>query len=117
MAKRVGIARALALEPALIFYDEPTSGLDPHLAQQIQDLIAQAHVHGQQSGDREQRRTTILVTHDKDLLFRLQPRVVMLYDGRIAFDGDYESFRRSDSPVIRPYFDLMPGLHQRVRNE
>jgi phospholipid/cholesterol/gamma-HCH transport system ATP-binding protein len=114
MAKRVGIARALALEPALIFYDEPTSGLDPELAQQIQDLIAQAHIHGQSA---EQRRTTLLVTHDKDLLFRLRPRVVMLHDGRIAFDGDYEAFRQSESPVIRPYFDLMPGLHQRVRSQ
>jgi phospholipid/cholesterol/gamma-HCH transport system ATP-binding protein len=112
MAKRVGIARALALEPALIFYDEPTSGLDPHLAQQIQDLINRVHVRGQ---DGVPRRTTILVTHDKDLLYRLQPRVVMLHEGRVGFDGSYESFRRSESAVIRPYFDLMPELHQRVR--
>jgi phospholipid/cholesterol/gamma-HCH transport system ATP-binding protein len=112
MAKRVGIARALALEPALIFYDEPTSGLDPHLAQQIQDLIAAAHARGQTGG---QSRTTVLVTHDKDLLFRLCPRVVMLHEGVVSFDGDYEAFRQSDSPVVRPYFELMPGLHQRVR--
>jgi phospholipid/cholesterol/gamma-HCH transport system ATP-binding protein len=107
MAKRVGIARALAPEPVLIFYDEPTSGLDPHLAHQIQDLIATAHASS--------HRTTVLITHDKDLLFRLRPRVVMLDGGRVSFDGTYDAFRQSDSPVVRPYFELMPGLHQRTR--
>lgn len=111
MAKRVGIARALALEPVLIFYDEPTSGLDPHLAHQIQDLIGTAHAQPQGCG----YRTTVLVTHDKDLLFRLRPRVIMLDGGRISFDGTYDAFRESQSPVVRPYFELMPGLHQRIR--
>lgn len=113
MAKRVGIARALALEPRLIFYDEPTSGLDPQLARQIQDVIADAHARPLAGGG---RRTTVMITHDKDLLYRLGPRVIMLDGGRVSFDGAYEEFRRSDSPVIRPYLELMPGLHQRVRS-
>jgi phospholipid/cholesterol/gamma-HCH transport system ATP-binding protein len=111
MAKRVGIARALALEPATIFYDEPTSGLDPNLAHQIQDLIADAHARPPRGSA---QRTSVIVTHDKDLLHRLRPRVVMLDGGRVSFDGGYDAFRRSDSPVIRPYFELMPGLHQRA---
>jgi phospholipid/cholesterol/gamma-HCH transport system ATP-binding protein len=110
MAKRVGIARALALEPALIFYDEPTSGLDPSLAHQIHDLIATAHARPGAGG----RRTSVIVTHDKDLLYRLRPRVVMLDGGRVSFDGTYDDFWRSDSPVVRPYFELMPGLHRRT---
>jgi len=110
MAKRVGIARALALEPALMFYDEPTSGLDPNLAHQIQDLIATMH----HSDVNDERRTTLLVTHDKDLLYRLQPRIVMLADGRVSFDGPYAAFRECDSPIVRPYFELMPGLHHRT---
>jgi phospholipid/cholesterol/gamma-HCH transport system ATP-binding protein len=57
----------------------------------------------------------VLVTHDKDLLYRLRPRVIMLHDGYVAFDGTYDSFQNSDLPVIRPYFELMPGLHQRCR--
>jgi phospholipid/cholesterol/gamma-HCH transport system ATP-binding protein len=111
MAKRVGIARALALDPALIFYDEPTSGLDPHLAHQIQDLIMEAHSRPRAG----EPRTSVLVTHDKDLLYRLRPRVIMLHDGKVAFDGTYAGFQASDLPVIRPYFELMPGLHQRCR--
>jgi phospholipid/cholesterol/gamma-HCH transport system ATP-binding protein len=109
MAKRVAIARALALKPLLIFYDEPTTGLDPHYAELIQDLIFQTH----QKEVGEVRRTSLIITHDKDLLRRLRPRVVMLHDGVVFFDGTYESFQQSDSPVIRPYFDAMPGLQKR----
>ncbi|MGA3065434.1 MAG: ATP-binding cassette domain-containing protein [Tepidisphaeraceae bacterium] len=109
MAKRVAIARALALKPLLIFYDEPTTGLDPHYAELIQDLIFQTH----QKEVGGVRRTSLIITHDKDLLRRLRPRVVMLHDGVVFFDGTYESFQQSDSPVIRPYFDAMPGLQKR----
>jgi len=111
MAKRVGIARALALDPLLIFYDEPTSGLDPNLAHQIQDLIAEAHLRNRDGTP----STTVMITHDKELLYRLSPRVVMLHGGVVAFDGPYDAFRQADSPIVRPYLELMPGLHQRTR--
>jgi phospholipid/cholesterol/gamma-HCH transport system ATP-binding protein len=111
MAKRVAIARALALDPVLLLYDEPTTGLDPQVAQKIQDLIGSVHRGKTASGF---ARTTLIITHDKDLLFRLRPRVIMLDAGRIIFDGTYEDFGRSDSAAIRPYFDLMPKLQQRV---
>jgi phospholipid/cholesterol/gamma-HCH transport system ATP-binding protein len=58
-------------------------------------------------------RTTVIITHDKDLLCRLRPRVVMLHEGKVSFDGSFEAFQASDSPIIRPYFELMPMLHQR----
>ena len=111
MAKRVAIARALALDPLLLLYDEPTTGLDPHLAEQIQDLIAANHrcPHGDGSP-----RTTVVVTHDKDLLHRLRPRVVMLAEGRVFFDGDYPAFQKSDAPEIRPYLERMDSLHRRT---
>ena len=112
MAKRVAIARALAVDPILVFYDEPTTGLDPQVAEKIQDLIGSAHRGKTASGF---SRTTLIITHDKELLFRLQPRVVMLDAGKIVFDGTYEDFGRSDSPAIRPYFNLMPQLQQHVR--
>jgi phospholipid/cholesterol/gamma-HCH transport system ATP-binding protein len=57
--------------------------------------------------------TTIIVTHDKDLLQRLHPRTVMLHEGRVYFDGTFEAFQASNSPIIRPYFDLMPALQLR----
>lgn len=111
MAKRVAIARGLVVDPILVFYDEPTTGLDPQVAEKIQDLIGSVHRGKTAAGF---SRTTLIITHDKDLLFRLQPRVVMLDAGRIIFDGTYEEFGRSDSPAIRPYFDVMPTLQQRV---
>lgn len=109
MAKRVGIARALALNPILIFYDEPTSGLDPYLSQQIQSLIAEAHSKIPAPGT---IRTSVLITHDRDLLHRLEPRVIMLHEGAVVFDGSYAAFAGSDLAVIRPHFEMMPVLHQ-----
>jgi phospholipid/cholesterol/gamma-HCH transport system ATP-binding protein len=111
MAKRVAIARALAKDPTLLFYDEPTTGLDPLVAEQIQHLIKSTHSSKTPSGF---PRITVLVTHDKDLLYRLQPRIIMLHGEHIVFDGTYGDFQNSDSPIIRPYFDLMPRLHSRI---
>ena len=111
MAKRVAIARALALDPIQVFFDEPTTGLDPQVSEKIQDLIGSVHRGKTASGA---ARTSLIITHDKEMLFRLQPRVVMLDAGRIVFDGTYADFGRSDSPAIRPYFDLMPELQQRA---
>jgi phospholipid/cholesterol/gamma-HCH transport system ATP-binding protein len=100
MAKRVAIAAALALDPVLIFYDEPTTGLDPGLALQIQDLVENVHHREPASGA---NRTTVIISHDKQLLERLAPRVVMLEAGKIIFDGPYCDFAASDSPIIQPY--------------
>lgn len=107
MAKRVAIARAIAMEPDIIFYDEPTSGLDPRLASQIHDLIQKTHHATAPDGE---ARTSLIITHDKDFLARVQPRVIMLHDRRVHFDGSYEDFAASDSEVVRPYFELMPAL-------
>jgi phospholipid/cholesterol/gamma-HCH transport system ATP-binding protein len=111
MAKRLAVARALAMEPAVMFYDEPTTGLDPTSASQIQDLILATHLGRTEGGA---IRTTLIVTHDKDLLNRLQPRTVMLDQGRVAFDGPFAAFKASAELAVRPYFDLMPVLNQRA---
>lgn len=111
MAKRVGIARALAMDPILLLYDEPTTGLDPLVAEEIQNLIESTHHRKTPSGI---PRTSVLITHDKEMLYRLQPRIIMLSDEHIIFDGTYSDFRNSGAPYIRPYFDLMPQLHSRA---
>jgi phospholipid/cholesterol/gamma-HCH transport system ATP-binding protein len=110
MAKRLAVARALAMDPVVMFYDEPTTGLDPTSSAQIHDLIHATHTARDRPG---LMRTTFIITHDKDLLQRMQPRTVMLHEGRVFFDGSFEDFRISPSEVIRPYFDLMPLLDQR----
>lgn len=111
MAKRLAVARAIAMNPTVMFYDEPTTGLDPTSSAQIHDLIYDMHV-AQDTGDRN--RTTVIITHDKDLLKRLRPRTVMLHEGRIYFNGPFEQFEQgADAAIIRPYFELMPALHQR----
>lgn len=110
MAKRLAVARALAMDPVVLFYDEPTTGLDPISSAQIHDLIFATHNHILTGGV---ARTTVIITHDKDLLNRLQPRTIMLHDGKVFFDGPFEGFRKSRSKIIRPYFDLMPVLHKR----
>ena len=109
MAKRVAVARALAMDPVLIFYDEPTAGLDPQRSAEIHDLIHEMHHALRESGG---KRTSVIITHDKDLLYRLQPRVVMLHKGQVHFDGPFERFRdaAAHSPIIRPYFETMPIL-------
>jgi phospholipid/cholesterol/gamma-HCH transport system ATP-binding protein len=110
MAKRVAIARALVMDPALILYDEPTSGLDPEMASQVQELIGATHRRMPSVGV---ARTSLVVTHDTELLERLRPRVVMLKDGRVHFDGDFESFAISQDASVRPYIRQMASLHAR----
>ncbi|MGQ0657612.1 MAG: ABC transporter ATP-binding protein [Chromatiales bacterium] len=110
MAKRLAVARAVATDPAVLFYDEPTTGLDPTSSAQIHDLIHSTH-HAYRTGSGG--RTTVIITHDKDLLYRLRPRTIMLHEGKVHFDGAFEKFERSRSSIIRPYFELMPLLNQR----
>ena len=85
--------------------------MDPASAAEIQDLVLATHRAEEPNG---LTRTTVIITHDKDLLVRLKPRTVMLHEGRLLFDGPFDEFEASDSPMIRPYFDLMPILHRRT---
>ncbi|MGE0486248.1 MAG: ABC transporter ATP-binding protein [Gammaproteobacteria bacterium] len=110
MAKRLAIARALAMSPVVLFYDEPTTGLDPSTSARMHDLIQVTHDEILPSGV---ERTTVIITHDKDLLTRLRPRTVMLHEGRVFFDGPFADFAANESEIVRPYFDLMPILHER----
>ncbi len=108
MAKRLAIARALAMAPVVLFYDEPTTGRDPTSAANMHELIHATHNELLPSGV---ERTTIIVTHDKDLLTRLRPRTVTLHEGRVFFDGSFDEFAANASPIVRPYFELMPVLN------
>ena len=115
MAKRVAVARALVMDPVLVIYDEPTSGLDPEMCEQIHELIRTTHQTQPNLATTRPGvvRTTIVVTHDTELLRRLQPRVVMLHAGTVLFDGDFDAFIRSDDAHITPYLQQMHALNRR----
>jgi phospholipid/cholesterol/gamma-HCH transport system ATP-binding protein len=110
MAKRVAIARAIAIDPDVIFYDEPTTGLDPVVSGHIHELIWKTHHRPTSDGH---VRTTILITHDRDLLRRISPRVIMFDAGHVVFDGPYERFKFADVPAAKKYLSEMPVLHAR----
>lgn len=92
MRKRVGIARAIIREPALLLYDEPTTGLDPVTVSAVNELTLEL-----------QRRlgvTSVVITHDLDAAFKIADRIAMLYKGRIIAFGTPDEIRQSDHPVL-----------------
>lgn len=97
MRKRVGIARALALNPQVMLYDEPTTGLDPITTFNIDTLIAEVQ---KKSGT-----TSILVSHDVASVLRTAARVAFLDKGELVFIGPPTEFERSSHPAIRELVD------------
>ena len=100
MRKRVALARALALDPELLFLDEPTSGLDPISARAFDHLI---RLLSDSLG-----LTVFLVTHDLDTLLSIIDRVIVLADGRVLGEGTIAQLQRIDDPWLREYFSTRP---------
>lgn len=96
MVKRVGIARAIALEPELLFLDEPTAGLDPHASDEFVDLIDTLH--------HTLGLTVVMVTHDLDTMVALSTRVAVLADRKVLAAAPVEEVAGIDHPFIREYF-------------
>src|SRR5690606_960209 len=96
MVKRAGLARALALEPELLFLDEPTSGLDPVGSENFVRVIGRLHADLQFS--------MVLVTHDLLTLPALCDRIAVLADGRLAAVGTLEEIMASEHPTVRALF-------------
>ena len=96
MRKRAALARALALEPELLFLDEPTSGLDPIAARAFDRLV--------RSLVDDLGLTIVLVTHDLDTLFSIVDRVIVLAERRVIADGPVDVVRQVDDDWIRSYF-------------
>jgi len=95
MQKRIGLARALALEPTVVMFDEPTAGLDPITAAEIAKLIVEL---------RDQRHiTSIVVTHDLHTVRTIADRLIVLDGGKTLFDGSYQDFSRSEIPFIAQF--------------
>tara|TARA_R110002049_G_scaffold164429_5_gene330458 strand:+ start:307 stop:1062 length:756 start_codon:yes stop_codon:yes gene_type:complete len=91
MQKRVGMARAMVLDPEIILYDEPTAGLDPANIENVVSLMLKLKERGQSS---------ILVTHDIPSAIRFCDRILILLNGKIYFNGTVKEFTESDDPNI-----------------
>jgi phospholipid/cholesterol/gamma-HCH transport system ATP-binding protein len=96
MVKRAALARALALEPQLLFLDEPTAGLDPDLSDAFVELIQTLH--------RELKLTVVMVTHDLDTLFALSTRIAVLAEKHVLAVGPSCDVLKVDHPFIKQFF-------------
>ncbi len=96
MIKRVALARALALDPEIVFLDEPTSGLDPISAGEFDALI--------KTLQRTLGLTVFMVTHDLDCLYRVCDRIIVLVDGKVVAEGPIGAMLASEHPWVKAYF-------------
>ncbi|MCP4632569.1 MAG: ABC transporter ATP-binding protein [candidate division Zixibacteria bacterium] len=95
MKKRVGLARAISMNPEYIMYDEPTTGLDPIMADAINELIIRMR--------EELNVTSICVTHDMVSAYKISTRIAMIYEGEIIFSGTPEEVKSTDNPIVQQF--------------
>jgi phospholipid/cholesterol/gamma-HCH transport system ATP-binding protein len=104
MQKRTGLARALALDPEILFYDEPTTGLDPILTEMVDNLILETHKH--RAGI-----TSVMVSHDLEAAFRIADHVAMLDKGKVLLWGTPEEFFKTDIELVKRF--VAKGMRHR----
>ena len=95
MRKRVGLARAIALDPKIVLFDEPTTGLDPIMRESIEELIV--------STQKRTKATFVVISHDIESTFVIAHKVAMLYQGRIVAVGTPDEIRSSNNPFVRRF--------------
>lgn len=95
MKKRAGLARALALDPKILFYDEPSAGLDPVTSAEIDELIIDLN--------EKLGVTSVVVTHEMESAFRIADRMVLLDRGKFVVSGTGEELRNSTNPLVRQF--------------
>jgi phospholipid/cholesterol/gamma-HCH transport system ATP-binding protein len=95
MKKRAGLARALALDPKILFYDEPSAGLDPVTSAEIDELII--------SLNKQLGVTSVVVTHEMDSAFRIADRMVLLDRGKFIADGTADEMKNSKDPLVHQF--------------
>jgi phospholipid/cholesterol/gamma-HCH transport system ATP-binding protein len=97
MRRRVGFARAISLKPEILLFDEPTTGLDPVISDVIAELIEEMDV--------KLGVTTVTITHDMKVAFKIADRVAMLYKGQIIEEGTPEEFQQSTNPIVQQFIE------------
>lgn len=103
MRKRVGLARALALDPDLLIYDEPTTGLDPVLTEMVDNLIVSTH-------NLRRGTTSVIVSHDLYAAFRIGHFVAMLNNGKVLLTGTPQDFLNSEIELVKKF--VSKGVHK-----
>ncbi len=109
MRSRVGLARALVMNPEIMLYDEPTSSLDPIMTDKINDLI--------ESLRERMQMTSIVVTHDISSAYKIADRIAMIHEGRILFCGTPADIRKSHNPYIQQFIRGQRKMQYAVRDE
>jgi len=97
MRRRVGFARAISLQPEILLFDEPTTGLDPVISDVIAELIREM--------DKKLATTTVTITHDMKVAFKIADRVAMLYRGHIIEQGTPDEFQASPNPIVQQFIE------------
>jgi len=109
MMKRASLARALALDPELLFLDEPTAGLDPDSAAGVDELVRRLRdLFG---------LTIVMITHDLDLLWQVADRVAVLAEGKVQGIGSMSELSHTDNPAIRQFFGGPRGRAAQEQNQ
>ena len=101
MQKRVGLARAIATKPEIIFFDEPTTGLDPIMASVIDNLIIK--------NVRELGATALTITHDMSSARRIADNIAMIHEGKIIWNGPANEINNSDNIVVKQFIHGFPS--------
>lgn len=97
MKKRIGLARAIALDPKIMFYDEPSAGLDPVASGMIDELMMDLN--------KKLGVTSIVVTHEMDSAFRIADRMILLFKGRVVSEGTPAQIRASKDPLVQQFIN------------
>ncbi len=97
MKKRVGLARAIVMDPEIVLFDEPTTGLDPIMSDSIADLILETQ--------RALKTTYVVITHDIKLTYKIADTIAMLHKGKIIEKGTVEEMQESPNPVLRQFLE------------
>jgi phospholipid/cholesterol/gamma-HCH transport system ATP-binding protein len=109
MRKRVGLARALVLQPEILLYDEPTTGLDPVATKNVDDMIRDI--------SRETGVTSVVISHDMASTFRIADRISMLYDGVIIESGTPDEILLSSHPFLRAFVEMSGSVRMHAHDE
>ncbi len=97
MKKRVGLARAIVMDPEIILFDEPTTGLDPIMSDSIATLI--------QNTQKGLNTTYVVITHDISLTYKIADSIAMLHEGKIIEEGTVEEIKNSTNPIVRQFIE------------